>query len=629
MKRSSSGALPNFTPYMLCEISKKKQPPVPLEFVNPRYYVEKEKDPNPKKEPDQRSLPFKRQRIDDVDEEEKKFKLFEFKRKKTEKYSTPKITLISPQSASSSLLSNGVEQDLMFKPQRLQELLTPTASNEFYEKNKDFTLSRTSLLLKAKPKKKFSFKDASRSLFSSVLKPEEREEDKAIVIPDPPLKLVVSQSIPGPSLPNVSCYNLFNSEIAKFERDKIIHRKGFIRSHAPFKIRVHPCKNRNDLDTPKNITSIEQLRLSEGEFTIVEYMDENPIIQPLVGMVTTMTVVSSKDGMNNPYDQRIPCSKIEPTGPRPFVAMIPDDQPVIAFINQVAASVVAPHELHNETDFILCISKRCTLLRMPRVAYASTKIESRVQLYYSKSQNALLESFTQQNLPDPVELCKSKAVYLGQSELIDKGIIHRFTVPSSKKTYVSQEIQKLPQELRNGIYQYISILKQTPWHRSSNILKARLGIVSGQKDLAVEEGNKAYLSDLLNQSFKNQIFAIQPHEEGEEGDLLDIDDFPLLDENEEEDWTETLLDGLEKSESIPIFGRAPGHTAMKNLIDWKSVFPNVERFPKMRRVMLTANYEIVDGVAKCTLTYTRDPKIVKQNYQQEKVKRSSSFSLKK
>ena len=61
---------------------------------------------------------------------------------------------------------------------------------------------------------------------------------------------------------------------------------------------------------------------------------------------------------------------------------------------------------------------------------------------------------------------------------------------------------------------------------------------------------------------------------------------------------------------------------MKHLIDWKTVFPNLEQLPKMRRVMLTANYEIVDGVAKTTLTYTRDPDVVNHNYQQEKGKKT-------
>jgi hypothetical protein len=621
MRRSSSGTLPNFTPYRLCEISRKKQPPIPIEVQNTRFTVLR-RVTNPKKEPDQRTLPLVAHRKIDVEEEEQKFKIFNFKRQKIEKYSTPRIPLISPQVASSSLLSNGVEQDLMFKPQRLQELLTPTASNDFYERNKYFTLSRTSVLIEAKPKKRFLFKDAARSLFSSVLKPDEHEDDRALVIQEPPIRGAIVASLPVPVLPAVSNYNVFNPEIAKFEREKIINMRSFIHRNVPFIVHVRPCISKNITAVPRNITNMEQLKLSEGEFTLVEYIDDNPIIQPMVGMVTTMTVLALNPELSNhPFDQRLPFVTISPNGPRPFVAKIPDDQPIIAFINQVASSVVAPHELHSETDFILCMSKTCTLHRMPKVVYLSTKIESRVQINFSKNTNLMLDAFLQNPSMDPVELCKYRSILLGIRELANKGIVRRFTVPSSRKTFMMQEITKLPQELRNGIYQYISILKQTPWHRASNVLKARLGIVSGQKSLAVEEGNKAYLSDMLNQSFRNQIFAIQAQGDDEE-DILDLDDIPFFEENEEEDWTDTLLFGLEKSEKEPIFRKGPGHTKMKHLIDWKTIFPNMGKHTKMRKVMLTANYEVVDGVAKCSVSYNRDPEVIKQTIQQEKAKKS-------
>ena len=108
---------PFITPYTLCEISKEKQPQPNFESHNKRHTVFR-RILNPKKEPDQRTLPFIKTPILDVEEEEKKFKIFNFKRTKVDTYTTPDIPLISPQNANSSLLSNGVKHDLMFRPQK-------------------------------------------------------------------------------------------------------------------------------------------------------------------------------------------------------------------------------------------------------------------------------------------------------------------------------------------------------------------------------------------------------------------------------------------------------------------------------------------------------------------------------
>lgn len=570
---------------------------------------------NKKIEPDQSTLPSIPHKKSNIQEEEKKFSIYQFNHKKSDYMITPDSKLIEPLHEKNYIHTNGVEHDLFFNQSTLGKLLSPQATQSFLEEKLEYSLTGSALSLR-KGRIDVEIKKATRGLFESILKPSETEEDNPFYVRDAPIKGPTMTSYPAPTFPNFPQTNLFNFEISQFEYQKLLNPHPFFSVDYTFHRRVKLCpEKQSSKNFGKYILKNEDLKLDSGEFVLVEYIDDDPVIQPIVGMCSTLTVLTSDSNItSHKFDQRIPLMNIVSESQQPFLGNIPKSDPVICLLNQVAISAVYPHDMsHNMTDFILCISgNSCTLHRLPKLVYASTPSECRVIIKNTTYHSKVLDPFLTKRGVNPIELCKARSIYKAKKRLVDMGI-DRSALPSSfSENNLKSLIKDFPIEMRTLIMHYISIFKHTPWYISHLTARARLGMLKAASEISFEEGKIAQVKEAMAQSFENRIAMISTSntpldQRNSIGlDLLDFSD-GMDESSDSEDW-ETIL----KEDQIDEFREKTSnleYKSFRSLVNWNEL---IKTRHEWREVMLTRNYYVEDGVAKCSFSFTRDSNEIKQ-----------------
>lgn len=593
---------------------------LPMGFQFPRYSVVR-RVVNKKIEPDQSTLQFSMPLKQEIQQEEQRFKIFKFNHQKPNYIVTPNINLINPLDGESSILTNGAEHDIMFKQNILSKMLTTQATRSFLDETLDYSLTGSSFAIRPR-KISTEIKEATRKLFQSILKPEEAEEENQFFVRENPIKGQTMSSNPAPASINVPGTNIFNHEISQFEREKLLNPLPFFRPGYNFKRKVQLCSSsKEESKYGKFIFKLENLKLSAGEFVLVEYIDDNPIVQPIVGMCSNLTVLTSDPEINSHnFDPRIPLEHINSQVQQPFLAKLPDT-PILCMINQVAISALYPHDLSsNTTDFILCVSgKTCTLHRLPPIVYASTAAESRIIMKNNQTTRIenYLQPFSQMTGVNPVELCRNRSIIKWRRKLAMMGIEHT-NLPNIAEKSILGLIKQLPSHLRAGIVEYIELLKKTPWHRSYLIARVRLGMIKAASEFLVEEVKFSQYKEVLQQKFQNHLAMIsKTGNDTEDNIYFDLD----ISETEDDDLEE-ILEGVDNTE-VSRAKSSPFFMSMKTLINWEELVGEVHGW---REAMVTRNYTAEDGIAKCELTFSRDPVLINSKKKlQRKINRKNLF----
>ena len=545
-----------------------------------------------------------------VERNTKKFEIKRFKRKEPELISTPHFTVIKPFALKTKIGANTLSVSLDQYPTFLRPSFNINSNTSKNPNSNPITL-----------KKKFNTSDLNDNvsyLFQSILmssKPiDEGDDDFTQDYYDIDLKQEVQKTSIN-MLPPLVNTPIYDYEIVEFEMDKIKKEKLKINRYIPYtpnEITEEMIVSKGKPNgAKKSIYNIGDLSLSSGEFIVIESIDENPIIQPMVVMTSQLNIlINGESKTQNKYDERIPVINVTSDNSNYFLSPIPKDRYILMYLNTVVNSALAQHK-SNETDFILTIGRNVKLYKFPNNTYLSTVYEPRVIIPapVRKDPHCPLKEFEKPDLPTPEYLCKQRSIYKGLSFLRSKGIMTRNKVPNIPKN-ASDQINKLPQEMKIMIKKYIDYLKSTPWHKSLAYAKGRIGNFRSISSIQQTDQTKndALLKELQTCFENNLLFIESDGDTNQQNDLDSIDldlNLDLLMNYEEEEECEILLNIDEKEEDEKAFTQR--NDLHKTRIDWKKY--NLNDFPK-RPLLKIIETKYQDNKVISSLHWIRDPNII-------------------
>lgn len=651
---------PDIVPFSSFSAISIECPPQDFDLRCPPQFIPK-RIPNPPTERDQATLPLpKKFKIKKkIENQNKKDIMYQFSSKvlPSSKNIISDFDVVHPISTQALVSTDGVRQIIQYRQPKIIDLLTPQIKPTFIkpDRHDDISLPQTfvSLSFNEKP---MNVEKYVNYLFKSVIAPSHHIEDFDVGLAKPQLRNQKGPQLPLPTLPSITNISVLNSSIAYFEKLNLdpshtnVYNDNF---DASF---FMPKKD----NLPKYITNPSQLSLLEGEYVVIECIERNPIIRPLIGMSAQLNVIidaRQNIDFNNPerqhpYDKRIPVTQITSTSIQPFVAPIPKDTFVLEMSSSVSTSAISPHKSRS-TDFILAPSPESQdgqnitlyLLPMPEQTYLSTSPESTVIIPRPKVRNIgqLLNHFQESPLPSSEELCKARSIIEGILELDAKGIERR--APPSITLSNMEKLSTLPPRIRALVGQYLRNLRATPWIRSSVIARARLGLTKSLAEIInadnqkndkfvknhkndknqlnsnenkkssnerkkMQMESKEKLRSELAASFENNLMFIQSSTENENDMMMDL---TFMDEDDEENWNE-VLDDIELDD---VKGMENDPATSKTKINWEAL--GLGNLP-MRKVMKVIDYQLADGQVSSSISWVRDKKEIHE--EQVRIRRS-------
>lgn len=542
----------------------------------------------------------------------KKFKIRSFKRKNPDIISTPHFGIIEPPKLSTKISANAISIGTNDYPAFLK-------SDAFYS-SKNNSLPNNSAkknFVTLKRKKETVDIDSSVSyLFQSILmssKPlDENDDEMAQDFHDIDMRKESNNRsfIMLPPLVNTPIYDY---EVVEFELNKIKKARLKVNRYIPY--------NSNEITeemivskgvsskSKKSLFNIEDLFLSSGEYIVIESIDEKPIIQPIVGMTSQLSVlINGESETKNDFDERIPVVKVTNENSNYFLSPLPKNKYILMYLNTVVNAALAQHK-PKETDFILTIGSNVKIFPLPKTIYLSTSYEPRVIVPapVKKKPGYFLKVFERPDLPTPEYFCKQRSIYYGVSDLRSKGIISRNKAPKIPK-YAIAQINKLPQKMKIMIKRYLEYLKSTPWHKSLAYAKGRIGNFQSIDSIQqTEQTHRVALLKELQTCFENKLLFIESNggaDNQNEMDSFDFD-FDLLMNDEEEEEGEILLNDDDKDGNSGAFPHQ--NDLHKTRIDWKKYGMN--DFPK-RPLLKIIETKYEDSNAFSQIHWIRDKTII-------------------
>jgi len=586
--------LPPINSFTLCDVINSPKRRIPRLLANKNQFNRLIRVKNPKRKQNQAQMPYIMDDSHKIADKEKMFSIIKYIHRPMDFLPVEAPKPIENLVKSPTCTSDGIRHIIMIRPSIFNDCFQ---SNELFKEPKHtHDLSDTSVVMSSfrtkNPIRKNSF------VFNSFLQSLQNNVFQEICIPNPSIKSMVVSSLPAPVLPPISLIHLFNDSIAKYEFQKL---KGQLILPRRISISMPPQMIKKP---SKFLREESDLLLCNGEFTVIEYLDEHPITLPLIGMVSRLDVITDDyQSGDHPYDRRIPLTKISSAGSQPFVSRIPSKTFVMMLSNSVFVSAVSPH-VSNDTDFIICLGKVAYICKMPFSMYLSSYPESRIRIPHptQKVIQDPLGSFLSKPLPPPEELCRRRSIISGLRTLNETGINNPVSKQSFTKEF-KERLGQLDQEMQSAIIEYMEIMKSTPWNRSRNIIKLKLGHL-GRKEESLENiyvaRSKKDMKEFLEKAFYNQLWSIQNHGSNEPD--IDISLFDISDDYSED--SDFVLEDEIIQEKQDYWKN------QKNCrfnVDWDSLgFHNCSK----RKCMKVVKYYIEEGKAMGEIEWIRDKKYI-------------------